>query len=105
VWDETQALDGKIGQYTVIARRKNDVWYVGGLTNWDKRDLMVDLSFLGEGSYEIELFRDGINADRAARDFKREIFLVPDNRQLSVTLMPGGGFAAKIIKSDGLPLR
>jgi alpha-glucosidase len=105
VWDETRALDGKISQYSVIARRKNDVWYVGGLTNWDKRDLTVDLSFLGEGSYEIELFRDGINADRAARDFKREIFQVPDNRQLSVTLMPGGGFAAKIIKSNGLPLR
>ena len=105
VWDQTIALDGKIGQYAVIARRKNDVWYVGGLTNWDKRDLTVDLSFLGDGTFEIELFRDGINADRSARDFKREILQVPDNRLLSVTLMPGGGFAAKITKSSGSPLR
>jgi alpha-glucosidase len=74
------------------------VWYVGGLTNWNKRDLTVDLSFLGEGNYQIELFKDGINADRAARDYKREIVPVPASKKLTVTMMPGGGFAAKITR-------
>ncbi len=93
VWDETLGLDGKVGEYITMAK-----WYVGGLTNWDKRDIIVDLSFLGEGFYEIELFKDGINADRAACDYKRVVMPVPEDRQLKVTLFPGGGFAGRIEK-------
>jgi len=100
VWDQTLALDGTIGEYIAIARRKDDVWYVGGLTNWNKRDITIDLSFLDQCNYEVELFCDGINADRAARDYKRDIFSVPENRKISVKLMPGGGFAAKIKKKE-----
>ena len=96
VWDETLGLDGKVGEYITMARRSGDEWYVGGLTNWDKRDITVDLSFLGEGFYEIELFKDGINADRAACDYKRVVMPVPKDRQLKVTLFPGGGFAGRI---------
>lgn len=96
VWDETLGLDGKVGEYITMARRSGDEWYVGGLTNWDKRDIIVDLSFLGEGFYEIELFKDGINADRAACDYKRVVMPVPEDRQLKVTLFPGGGFAGRI---------
>ncbi|WP_423128391.1 glycoside hydrolase family 97 protein [Gaoshiqia sp. Z1-71] len=98
VWDKTIALDGKIGEYIAIARQKDGIWYVGGLTNWDKRELTVDLSFLDEGNYQLEIFRDGINADRAARDYKKEIVPLPANKKLGVTMMPGGGFAAKISK-------
>ncbi len=98
IWDQTVSLDGKIGEYIAIARQKDGVWYVGGLTNWNRRDLTVDLSFLGEGNYQIELFKDGINADRAARDYKQEIVPVPANKKLTVTMMPGGGFAAKITR-------
>ena len=96
VWDETLGLDGKVGEYITMARRSGDEWYVGGLTNWDKRDIIVDLSFLEEGFYEIELFKDGINADRAACDYKRVVMPVPEDRQLKVTLFPGGGFAGRI---------
>ncbi len=98
VWDQTRSIDGKIGEYIVLARQKDGVWYVGGMTNWDKRDVTVDLSFLGEGDFELEIFRDGVNADRAARDYKHETVRVPANKKLAATLMPGGGFAAKISK-------
>ncbi|MGV8090356.1 MAG: glycoside hydrolase family 97 protein [Mangrovibacterium sp.] len=98
VWDQTIALDGKIGEYTAIARQKNGIWYVGGLTNWTRRDLTIDLSFLDEGNYQIEIFRDGVNADRAARDYKKETIPIPAGKKLTVTMMPGGGFAAKISK-------
>ena len=62
VWDETVALDGKVGEYVVIARRKGDVWYIGGLTGWTEREYVVDLSKLGGGNWNVELFADGINA-------------------------------------------
>lgn len=96
VWDETKVLAGEVAKYIATARRHGNTWYVGGLTNWDPRDLTLDLSFLGEGNYKIELFRDGINADRAACDYKKEVIDVPANRQLTIHMAPGGGFAACI---------
>lgn len=98
VWDQTIALDGKVGEYVAMARHHGDNWYVGALTNWDARDLVLDLSFLDEGNYKVELFKDGINADRAARDYKKEIISLPADRKLKIHMAPGGGFAAKIYK-------
>lgn len=98
VWDETVAIDGKIGEYIALARRKGNDWYLGAMTNWNARDLTIDLSFLGEGDYTIELFRDGINADKNAQDYKKEVFKVPSNRKLQIHLAPGGGAAARIYK-------
>ena len=67
IWDETVSLAGKVSEYVAIARRHGNDWYIGALTNWTPRELDLDLSFLGEGDYTLELFKDGINADRAAR--------------------------------------
>ena len=98
VWDETVGLTGKVGRYIALARRSGDVWYVGALTGWDARTLDLDLSFVPEGNYVIEIFRDGINADRAACDYKREVLDLPQNRKISVKMAPGGGYAARIYK-------
>ena len=98
VWDETKALNGKIGEYISMARRKGDVWYVGALTNWKKRTMKFDLSFLGEGEWTIELYKDGINADKIASDYRKSVIFVPQNRKLTVNLAEGGGCAMKIYK-------
>ena len=96
VFDETVALDGKVGEYVAIARRKDNTWYVGAMSNWDARDITIDLSFLGSGNFEAEVFKDGINADRDATDYKREIIKVSSNDKLTVHLSNGGGWAARI---------
>lgn len=98
VWDETIALDGKVGEYVAIARRHAADWYVGALTNWTPRELTLDLSFLGEGDYVMELFQDGINADRAGQDYKKEILPVPSQRRLTLKMAPGGGYVVRIYK-------
>lgn len=102
VWEETKALDGKVADYIVMARRSGNTWYVGGLTDWTPRDLQVKLDFLADGEYEVELFRDGVNADRTARDYKKVMMTiaVKDGKAepMNIHLAPGGGFAAKIIK-------
>ena len=92
------ALDGKVGEYVDIAHQHGNEWYVGALTNWDARELTLDLSFLGEGNYTLELSKDGINADRAARDYKKEVISVPADRKVTIKMAPGGGWAAKIYK-------
>jgi alpha-glucosidase len=96
VWDNTLALNGKVSEYVSIARQKGKIWYVGSLTNWEARSLELDLSFLGEGAFTAEIFKDGMNANRAARDYKKETITIPDNRKISIDMASGGGFAMKI---------
>jgi alpha-glucosidase len=95
-FDETVALDGKVGEYAAIARRKNDTWFIGAMGNWDAHDIIIDLSFLKDGNYEAEIFKDGINADRDATDYKREGIKVSAKDKINVHLSTGGGWVAKI---------
>ena len=97
-FDETIALDGKIAEYITIARRKGNTWFVGSMTNWTPRSCTIDLSFLGEGNYEAEIFADGVNADREATDYKKEVRIVTAKDKLNVQLAPGGGWTARITK-------
>jgi alpha-glucosidase len=98
VWDETLALDGSIGRYLAIARKKSSVWYVAALTDWQSRELKLDLSFLGPGNYKAEIFKDGVNAHKVAADYKKEIVDIPAHRTLKIAMAPGGGFVARIFK-------
>lgn len=98
VWDETKVLNGEVGCYVTIARRNGDEWYIGALTDWNHREFMLDLSFLDEGDYRAEIYRDGMNADKVGMDYKREIIYISADRQLPVKMVPGGGFVARIFK-------
>lgn len=96
VWDETLAVDGQVGEYIVMARRSGDKWYVGGLTGHSARKVTLDLGFLGEGSWDMELFEDGINAERHAEDYRKVTGSVGET--LEVKMAPGGGFAVIFTK-------
>ncbi len=96
VWDETKVLDAKLGEYVLVARRNGRDWYIGALTNWTGRDLEVDLSFLPSGSFTMEAYQDGVNADRLASDYAKTKTQVTSSKKLKITLAPGGGWAARI---------
>ena len=96
VWDETRVLDARIGEYVLLARRKGNDWYVGALTNWTARDLEVDCSFLPAGSFQMDAYQDGVNADRRGEDYRRVKSQVTRSSRLKISLAPGGGWAAKI---------
>ncbi len=102
VWDETVALAGRVDDYAAIARRKGDTWYVGAMTDWEARELEIDLrAFLPAGRYEVEVFRDGPNADRAARDYVRQtqtVTVAAERHILPVRMAPGGGWTARFRK-------
>jgi len=95
-FNETRALDGKVSEFAAIARRKGDTWYVAAMSNWSARDITLDLSFLKNNNYEAEIFKDGINADRDATDYKKEIIKLTPGQKLNVHLSSGGGWAARI---------
>lgn len=98
VWDNSLALSGEVAKYITLARKKEDIWYVASINNWEMRSVELDLSFLGEGSFKGEIFRDGQNADKVAQDYQREIINIPFERKLSFTMAPGGGYIMKIFK-------
>ena len=98
VYDETVVLDGRMGEYTVLARRKGNTWYVAAMTDWTARDLNIDLSFLGDGTYEADIFSDGVNAEKEATDYKHTKQNVKSGDKLEVHLASGGGWTAIITK-------
>jgi len=100
VWDETVALDGKVAEYVVMARRKADTWYVGAMAGWDGREMEIDLGFLPEGEYSMTVFRDGVNAHRIASDYKKVTMAVPSDRKMKIKMAPGGGWAAVITRKN-----
>jgi len=96
VWDDTKALDGRIAEYVLVARKNGSDWYVGAMTDWTARELEVDFSFLREGNFSMEAYQDGINADRMAGDYKKVKMQVNKSTKLKIKLAPGGGWAARI---------
>ena len=93
-FDETVPLDGRVAEFVAVARKKGDIWYVGAMTDWTPRELTIDFSFLDNGNFKAEVFSDGINADRDATDYKREVVDIKKGDKLKVKMMNGGGWAA-----------
>jgi len=97
-FDETLPLDGKVAEYVAIARKKGNIWFIGAMTNWTPRELTIDFSFLDDGNYKAEVFSDGINSDRDATDYKKEVVNIKKGDKLTVKLMNGGGWTARLEK-------
>ncbi len=97
-FDETIALDGKLGEYTVIARRKGTTWYLAALTDWTPRDLTLNLSFLPAGQYHADIFADGVNALKDATDYQHHLQTVTATDRLNIHLSSGGGWTAILKK-------
>ncbi len=97
VWDDLKVLDAKTSDYLLLARRSGSDWFVGGMTDWNARKLVLDLSFLPAGEYSMEIFRDGINADKHAQDYKHLKTNVKSGEKINIEMAPGGGWVARII--------
>lgn len=97
VWTETLPLASKIGDYVTMARKNGDKWWLASMTDWTPTELDIKLDFLDvDKAYEIEIFEDGVNAERDARDYKRKVQTVRRGENVHITLAAGGGFVACI---------
>ena len=96
-WDEIVPLEAKIGDYVALARRHQDSWYVAAITDWSPRKMDLNFDFLPEGKvFKMEIISDGINADIRAIDYKKEIKEVRKGDRISISMVSGGGWIAKI---------
>ena len=93
-WDETRFLAGEPGKYVVIGRRNGRQWYLGGMTNWTARELVVPLDFIGAGDYRLSVYRDGSLSEDQPNAIDHEELAATAKTPLRLSLAPGGGFVA-----------
>jgi alpha-glucosidase len=89
-------LDARIADYVVVARRNGKDWYVGAMNDWTPRSVDIDLSFLPDGTFTMDAYQDGVNADRDASDYRKTVTSVNRSTKLKLQLASGGGWAARI---------
>ena len=96
-WDETRVLNAEAGQYCVIAKRKGNKWFIGGITNSTERDLQLKFDFLPAGKeYKMTSFADGVNAHIIAMDYVRQEGKVSSTTNLAIHMARNGGWCASI---------
>jgi alpha-glucosidase len=95
-WDETRLLQGKIAQYTILARRSGNDWFIGAITDWSERTIDLETAFLEPGKYKLEAIEDGINANKRAEDYKKAEMDFQAGDILKLNLASGGGWVAHI---------
>lgn len=95
-WDDMKVLHADAGKSVIIARKHGNSWYIGGITDWNEFSKQVPLSFLGEGEFEAEILEDGINANKAAQDYKINRQKVNKDTKLDIKMASGGGYTAII---------
>ncbi|MEO2062863.1 MAG: glycoside hydrolase family 97 protein [Christiangramia sp.] len=97
-WDETLVLNAEIGKNVIVAKRKGNQWFIGGMNGTDEdQDFEIDFDFLSEGkSYTMTSFEDGMNSARQAIDYKKIDKELDSNRHYKIKMVRNGGWAAVI---------
>lgn len=96
-WDETKALVAEAGKYIVVAKRKGNKWFIGGICEGsEERTFSIPLEFLNEGEYHLTAFKDGPNAHYQAMHYNKEQKVVNSSSTIEIKMVKNGGFAAVI---------
>ena len=98
VWDDTKVLNGSVGEYITMARKNGGRWYLASMTNSGARSLEIDLSFLGEGKWELHYFKDAVDADVNATHLEMGVQKVSASDRVEINMAPGGGYAGYFVK-------
>jgi len=97
-WDTSIVLNGEPGDFITMARKEKQTenWYIGGITDENKRDISLDFNFLPNNTtFEATIYKDGKNAhwDKNPTDYAIEKIEINAKSKLLVQLAEGGGFA------------
>lgn len=95
VWDESRVLEAYVGKQVIVARRKGDTWYIGGMAGEKGASFDITLDFI-TGERTLTSWEDGINVDRQARDVTKNTKTVKKNDKITIKMYDGGGYAAII---------
>jgi alpha-glucosidase len=91
VWDKTKVIDASAGEWLIIARKKNEDWYIGTITNNAKRQIKLNFNFLPEGKYTAEIYSDAPDSDVNPNNLIKEVITLSNTDAITVNLAGGGG--------------
>ena len=95
-WDDTKLVDGYPGKKVIIARKKGNKWYIGGLNGENEsQTLKITFHFLGRGNYNLQLIKDG----KDSKSFSYESVNVMKGDTIKVDCLPRGGFVGVLKKA------
>lgn len=95
-WDESRVLFAEMDRCLVVARRKGEAWYLGGIAGEKEQHIDLPLDFLGPGRYQVEIIGDDPAGGATNVNQRKQIAAAGD--RFSITLAPGGGFVARLSK-------
>ena len=94
-WDDTKLLAGYPGEEVILARRKGNVWYIGGINGTNEtKTLHISLDKIAVNGKKISIFKDGIDDKHFA--IEENIPLANVKSDLTIECLPRGGFVAVI---------
>jgi len=91
VWNETKVINAKVGDYITIARRHEDDWYIGSMTDWTGRELEIPLNFLPEGNYSATMYSDTEKTIENPNILEKKEITVSSKDIITIKLTTGGG--------------
>ncbi len=97
-WDETKVLAAKPGEYIIIARKKNNNWYIGAINNHQAKNIAIDFSFLGEDNFNASIFSDADDVANNPNHLNKDEMLINKKTKFSLKLSGGGGEVLQLIK-------
>jgi alpha-glucosidase len=93
-WDETRVLMAELDRVLVVARRRGNVWYLGGMTGDKSASVDLPLAFLGDGDFTAELLLDAAGDDPTKLENRQ--LNANANASLRIEIPAGGGFVATV---------
>jgi alpha-glucosidase len=97
VWDETKVLAGIIGEYGVIARRKGEEWFIGGINGEKQRETRIGFTFLQEGRRYIATFYTDDPSVKTRTRVMTESREVNHGSVFSASIGSNKGFAIRVV--------
>ena len=98
-WDETKVLDAtEAFKYITIARRSNNDWYVGTITNHEPRQLSIPLNFLDDGNYTAEIYTDANDVNVNPNHLNKQTKTVTKNDVINLYVAGSGGEVMRLVK-------
>ena len=98
VYDDMKVINGEIGEYIIMAKKKNENWFLAGMTNSVKREITVKLDFLDKGKYAAAIYKDAPDSNIHAEKLIKEEKEISSGDNITFKMAPGGGFVVHLNK-------
>ncbi len=98
IWDDTKILQGKIGEYIITARTKDNDWFIAGMNNETAREITLTLDMIENKNYAATICSDGLNAHSYGSDYTITEQTIRQNKKLKIIMAPGGGFLIRLVR-------